>query len=428
MVGMIVLVASIILLLVRVPISMSILIPSAIVIAVFFNVPLVAIPQYLVIGVNNFSVLAIPFFILAAEIMNEGGLTEAIFRFALACVGWITGGLAQVSVLASLIFSGMTGTAIGDAAGVGRVEIQAMQVAGYDKRFASAVVIVSCLLGPLVPPSIPLVVYAITANVSVGKMLVAGIIPALALTACMMLFIYVIAKSGKSVCPVVAFPGRRAFCKAFWRGLPALLAPVVILSAMFSGFLTTSEAGIAACAYSFVVGVFVQRQLTLRKFMAAVRRATLSTGMIMFLLSTSTVLSWIVTREQIGVQAAHWLLSISDSRVVQMLLINAFLIVVGALLEGLPALIILIPVIVPIASTMGIDPIQTGVMLEFSLLVGILLPPHGLGLFVMSDLSGLSVQAVFRACIPFYIPILAVLGLITFVPAACLTIPNLLFK
>ena len=224
MLGVIVLLLFCILLALRVPVSLSMLMASIVVILTM-EVPLLVVPQYLVHGFSNFELLAIPFFILAAEIMNSGGMTTRIFKFGQAAVGWLPGGLAQVNVVGSVIFAGISGTAVADAAGLGRVEVKAMTDAGYDKGFAAATTIASCLIGPLIPPSVIAIVYAVAAEVSVGKMLVAGIGPGLLLAATLMIFCYFLARSGRYACPIVPFPSKQEFCVALWEGLPALLAP-----------------------------------------------------------------------------------------------------------------------------------------------------------------------------------------------------------
>jgi tripartite ATP-independent transporter DctM subunit len=353
-------------------------------------------------------------------------MTMRIFRFALACVGWMRGGLAQVNVVASVVFAGLSGTAMGDAAGLGRIEIKAMREAGYDAGFAAAVTLASCLVGPLIPPSVVLIIYAITAEVSVAAMLLAGLLPGLILALALMVFVYVTARSGRYECPVSPFPGAGGLLSAFVQGLPALFAPVLIVGGIVAGFLTVTEAGIAACFYSFLVSVFIYRELDLKGFLEALRRATLSTAMVMFLIGTATVMSWILTREQVGSEAAVWLLSFSDNPYVQLFLINVFLLLFGALIEGLPALLVLIPVLVPMAQEMGLDPVHFGIILIFNLLIGAVTPPMGVGLFVVSNITGLGVEKILRAVWPFFIPLLVVLALITYIPAISLAIPSLL--
>ena len=428
MVGVIVLILFTVLLLLRVPVSLSMLMSSLIVLVAMGDVPLLVIPQYVIHGLSKFELLAVPFFILAAEIMNAGGLTRRIYAFALACVGWMTGGLAQVNVVASIVFAGISGTAMADAAGLGRVEIKAMRDAGYDPAFSCAVTLTSCMIGPLIPPSVVMIVYAITAEVSVGAMLLAGIGPGLFLALVLMTFIYGLVKSGRYHCPTAPRPSRRELARVFWQGLPALITPVIIVVGIISGVFTVTEAGIAACLYSFAVAVLVYHELTVASFTRVVVRATLSSSMIMFLISTATVMAWLITREQVAAQAAAWFAGLSGEVWIQLLALNVFLIFVGCMIEGLPALLIMVPVLLPVVQGMGVDPVHFGVILVFNLLIGIITPPMGVGLFVVSNFTGVSIQSMVRACVPFLVPLLLTLGVITYVPELTLALPRWLLQ
>jgi len=427
MLGILVLILFCLLLALRVPVCMSMLIASVAVIMAL-DVPLLVIPQYLIHGLSNFELIAIPFFILAAEIMNSGGLTKRIFKFGEVCVGWMAGGLAQVSVVASMIFAGISGTAAADAAGLGRLQVRAMRDAGYDPGFAAAITISASLIGPLIPPSIIAIVYAVAAEVSVGKMLLAGVGPGLLLGVTLMIFCYYLAKSGRYSCPVVPVPSRREFLHALWNGSPALLAPVVILSLIISGVATATEAGIVATFYSLAVSLLIYRELTFRTLLQSLMRTLLSSGMIMFLIATASLMSWIVTREQTGLQAAAWFVALSDQKWIQLLWLNVFLTIVGTVLEGIPALLILVPVLLPVATQIGVDPVHFGIILIFNLLIATVSPPMGVVLFVVANLTKLPMGQIVRALVPFFIPLGAALILITYVPAVTLWLPNLLLK
>jgi tripartite ATP-independent transporter DctM subunit len=428
MVGFGVLVLFCVLLALRVPISMAMLISSAVILIALADVPLLVIPQYLVHGLSSFEILAVPFFILAAELMNSGGMTQRIFKFGQAAVGWMPGGLAQVNIVGSVIFAGISGTAVADAAGLGRVEIRAMTNAGYDKGFASAVTIASCLIGPLIPPSVIAIIYAIVAEVSVGKMLLAGVGPGLLLAAVLMVFCYFIAKSGRYACPIVPFPSRAEFVRALWEGLPALLAPIFIIALIIGGWLTATEAGVFATFYSLAVSLLIYRELTVRKAVKALVRALLSSGMVMLMIAVASLMSWIVTREQVGLKAAVWFSQLASEQWVQLLWINVFLLIVGTVLEGVPALLVLVPVLLPIALQIGIDPIHFGLILIFNLLIATVSPPMGVVLFVVANYTGLTVGQIVRACLPFFIPLIGTLLIITYIPQVTLWLPNLLIK
>lgn len=412
--------------LLRVPVAVSMILVSLIVLVAVVDVPLVVIPQYMIAAMTKFEFLAIPFFILAAELMNVSGMTERIFRLASVCTSWMRGGLAQVNVAGSVIFAGISGTAVADAAGLGRVEIEAMRRAGYDLKFSAGITIATCIIGPLIPPSVVGVLYAITAEVSVGRMLLAGAGPGLVLAATLMVFIWWMAKTGRFVCPPVPRPTRAEFWHAVADGVPAALTPLIILFGIIGGVITPTEAGVAACVYALLIAGFYYRALTWRHLADAFSRAVLSTAMIMMIIAAATVMSFIITREQAAPQLFAWLTGLTDWLWLQLLLVNVFLLIVGCLIEGVPAMLILIPVMLPVMTQLGVDPIQFGCILILNLLIGIITPPMGVGLFILSNITGLTVEEVFKGCVPFLVPLFVTLLLITYVPAVSLFIPNLL--
>jgi tripartite ATP-independent transporter DctM subunit len=428
MLGLLVLSLFCLVLLLRVPVSASMIIASLVVFIIGGDVPLVAIPQFITAGMDSFELLAVPFFILAAELMNVGGMTERIFRLALGFVGRVPGGLAQVNIVASIIFAGISGSALADAAGLGRVEIKAMSDAGYDREFASAVTLASCIVGPIIPPSIILIVYAILAQASVGSMLIAGLIPGLLLGFMLMIYVYFVARSGRYSCPIGPKPTRRELVRYLWEGLPALVAPAIIVIGIVSGVFTPTEAGLIACLYSFIISTFIYREMTFKKLVGALKNALLSSGMIMFLIGAATLLAHIVTREQIAMQIAQMLGALTKQVWLQLLLINVFLLFVGCLIEGVPAILILVPVLLPVVEGIGISPIHFGVLLSLNLLIGIITPPMGVGLFVVSNYTGISFERLTRACLPFLIPLLITLGIVTYVPQVSLCLVEAIFK
>lgn len=412
--------------LLRVPVGVSMLTVSMITLVAVVDVPLVVIPQYLVAACTKFEFLAIPFFILAAEIMNSTGMTERLFRFASVLTGWMRGGLAQVNIVGSVIFAGISGTAVADAAGLGRVEVEAMKKAGYDLKLSAGITIASCIIGPLIPPSVVAVIYAITAEVSIGRMLLAGAGPGLLLAASLMVTVWFMARTGRGYFPEPPRPTRKEFWEAVWGGLPAALTPFIILFGIVGGIITPTEAGVAACVYALLVAGFYYRDLTWAHLKGALIRSTLATSMIMLIIAAASVMSFIITREQSAVELMRLMTGLTDKVWVQLLLINIFLLIVGCLIEGIPAMLILIPVMLPGVTAMGIDPIHFGIIMIFNLLIGIITPPMGVGLFILSGITGLSVEDVFKGCLPFLIPLLITLLLITYVPAVTLFIPDLL--
>ena len=415
-----------VLLLLRVPVAMSMLFASLIVLVAQGEVPLIVVPQFIIAGLTKFELLAVPFFILAAEIMNSGGLTERIFRFALACVGWMRGGLAQVNVVASVVFAGISGTAVADAAGLGRVEVDAMRRAGYDTAFAAAVTLSSSVVGPLVPPSVVMIIYAIVAEVSVGKMLLAGVVPGLLLAAVLMVFIYWLARTGRVECPKTELPTGADFRRALLEGVPALVAPFIILMGIVGGVVTPTEAGVAASVYSFLVSLLIYREMSLDRIRTIIINATLSSAQVMFIIGVATVMSWIITREQSAMQIAQWMTGLTDQVWAQLLMLNVFLLIVGALIEGVPALLVLVPVLLPVAVNLGVDPVHFGVIMVLNIVIGLITPPMGIGLFIMANITGQTVERITVACMPFLVPLLLTLVLVTFVPWLSLWLPTLL--
>lgn len=410
--------------LLRVPVPLAMLAASLITLSLLDRVPLLVVPQYIIAGLTKFELLAVPFFILAAELMNVGGLTRRIFAFAEACVGQVRGGLAQVNILASVVFAGISGTAVADVAGLGRIEIQAMRQARYDLAASAAVTLASCVVGPLIPPSVVLIIYAITAEVSVGRMLLAGVGPGVLVAGMLMGYVYLLAWRRPESFPTVPAPDRRAWFRALGAGLPALAAPVIILLGFAEGVFTPTEAGVVACIYSFLVAILVYRELTLGGFLTALRRALYSSASVMFIIATASVIAWIVTRERSAMSIAAWLSGLTDAVWLQLLMVNAFLLLVGCLIEGVPALLILIPILLPVMTGLGVDPVHLGVIMILNIVIGIMTPPMGVGLFIMSSITGLSTRRIMAASAHYLIPLLLALAVVTAYPPLSLWLPQ----
>lgn len=412
------------LLAVSVPVTVAMIASSICVLFYIGSIPYLVVPQFLVEGMTSFELLAVPFFILAAEIMNAGGITRRVFEAALVIAGGIRGGLAQVNVVASVIFAGISGAAVADAAGLGRVEYKAMTENGYDPGFSSAITLASCIIGPLVPPSVILIIFAISAEVSVGRMLLAGIFPGLIVAAILMFYVYWLVVTGRVLCPDVKPVSRKEKARILRNSVPALMAPFIIVFGIVGGIVTVTEAGVAACAYSLLIAVFVYKELTWKKLTQVMMRSTLSTAMVMLLIGAGTVMAWLIVWDQTAAATAEWFSGLTDQLWIQLLIINVFLLVVGCLLEGVPALLILIPVMMPVIERLEIEPVHFGVILILNLLIGIITPPMGLGLFVMSSVTGLPVERVTRASLKFLPPLLLALGIVTYFPAVSLFLPN----
>ncbi len=409
------------------PVAASMLMASFAVLWWADLVPLTVVPTYLVGGLGGFELVAVPFFILAAELMNSGGITRRMFAAALMLFGRMPAALAQVTVVSQTVLAGISGSAVSDLAGLGRMQIRVMREAGYDLRFATGLVASCCLMGSMIPPSITLVIYAIAAEASVGKMLLAGLVPGLLLAAALMTYVWLLARRGGPGFARADLPGWRARLRVVAGALPALLSPVILLMGIAAGLFTPTEAAIVASLYCLAVATFFYREMTLAKLWRALRRTVLSTAVVMFLIAASNVVSWIITYDQGAMHAAQWFTALDQPLWLKLLLVNIFLLLVGIFLEPVPALLILVPILVPALASIGIDPVHFGIIMNFNLLLGILTPPVGIALFVAANITGMSVVQVSRAVAPFFLPLLAVLLLYTYVPWLSLALPRLVF-
>ena len=386
---------------------------------------LLSVPQQMANSTKTVSLLAVPFFILAGNMMNALGITQKIFDFASCVVGSIKGGLAQVNVLASMIFAGISGAALADAAGLGTIEIKAMKRAGYDEAFSAAVTVCSATIGPIIPPSIMMVIYAIMANVSIAEMFLAGVLPGIMIGVFLMVFIYFRVATGRQVCPAPIQWSFHRLVASFRDGLLALLAPVIIIWGMVGGVVTPNEAGILAAFYSLVLG-FVFRTISVAKLVSVVQDSVVATALIMYIIAISTAMSWLITIEGTPMILAEWLGGLTDNKFVILLIVNVFLLILGAILETLPALLISVPTLMPVMAQFGIDPVHFGVIVIFNLLIGIITPPMGIGLYVMVAVSEVRFEALVKACMPFLVALLASLAAITYLPELSLFLPELI--
>lgn len=379
--------------------------------------------QRAVSGLDNFLLLSVPFFIYTGKIMNAGGITIRIFRFANALVGSMRGGLAQVNVTASILFAGMTGTAVSDAAGLGPVVLKGMRDSGYKDHFSVAVTAASSTIGPIIPPSVPLVIYALMTGVSVGGMLIAGLLPGLLMGAALMIYIAIYAR-------LRGLPQGSDFdwtelAQSFWFGLPALLTPVIIIGGIVSGIATPTEASAVACIYSTFLAVIAYRVTTWREVISICKATAIDTGTIMLIVSMAMVYGYLVTRAGLTTAMVDGIASVSTDPIVVGLMLVGFLLLVGCFLEGTAAIIILAPVLLPIMLASGIDPLAFGVVIVLTMMIGLLTPPFGMVLFVMARISSLPLHSVVRATLPFLIPLLAVDLLLVFFPEIVTIIPSL---
>lgn len=418
--------AFLILMLLRVPVSIAITLAAmGGVLGSGYN--LIQVPQIIAASTKSVPLMAIPFFILAANLMNALGITQRIFDFASAIVGGMRGGLAQVNVLASMIFAGISGAAVADAAGLGVIEIRAMTRAGYPKDFSAAVTLASSTIGAIIPPSIMMLVYSVTAGVSPAAMFLAGLLPGAAIGLILMSTIYYRVATGKQECPEPIPFSWRQLRKTTVDGVFALITPIIILWGMVGGVVTPTEAGVVAVLYSLLLG-FYYGTVKLSNLRIVLRETSITSAHILYILAVSHVLSYIIVIDGLAYDIANLLSNSTTNIIVFLILANIFLLMLGMVLETLPAMLIAVPVLIPGVDALGIDRVHFGIIVIFNLLVGIITPPMGIGLYILTSISEVEIGPLIRASGPYLLALLFALGLITFWPTLTLFLPNLLLK
>lgn len=377
-------------------------------------------------GMSSFPLLAIPLFMLAGNLMNEGGLTQDLVRFAKLVTGHISGGLGLATILASAIFAAISGSAVATAVAIGMVMIPAMKEAGYDEEVGAAVTATASCMGPIIPPSIPFIMYGVIANVSIGALFLGGIIPGFLLAVFLMIYMYFVAK--KRNYPKQEKAPLRDILVGTRQALPALLMPVIVMGGILGGIFTPTEAAGVVVAYAFLLGVFFYRKLKLKRLPEILLIAGLESAMVMLLLGLSEPFSWIIAAEEIPQIIISAIGTISSSPYVVLLLINLLLIIVGIPLETAPAITIVTPVIAPIALEMGIDPIHLGIIVCFNLVLGLITPPVGAVLFSICSIGNISITKLSKGIWPTFGIGILVLLLITYIPQLTTFLPNMLMK
>ncbi len=373
---------------------------------------------------TGFTLLAIPFFIFAGNLMNTGGITDRIFRFARNCVGHYWGGLGQVNVLSSVIFSGMSGAAVADAAGLGKIEIKAMVDNGYDSRFSAAITAASSTIGPVIPPSIPFVIYGSLTGVSVGKLFLAGMIPGALMALAMIISVYFISKKRNyKKQPKVS---SRELFDSFKQAILPLLTPVIIVGGILAGVFTPTEAAVVACVYAMFLSGVVYAELSFNALKEIIRDTLLHTVKVMFIMSVAGFFSWVMIFLKIPQLVIDSLLSVFDSPVVLLLIMIGILLVLGMFLEGIAVILICVPIFMPLVNYIGMDPIQFGVIMILASMIGLLSPPVGMCLYAVASVSEVKVSELSREVLPYIIGILIVLGAVSFIPQLSLIAPSLL--
>lgn len=393
----------------------------------FTNVPLDMVATKLAFSANNFTLLAIPFFLLAGKLMNTGSITTRIFKFCNTLIGWIPGGLGHANILASVVFAGMSGSAVADAAGLGTIEIKAMEKEGFDTDFSAAVTAASSTIGPIIPPSIPLIVFGVSAGgVSIAKLLIGGVVPGLLVAVCLSVMVYFFAVKRKY--PKSRFPTGKLlwgdFKHAFW----PLLTPVILIGGILSGIFTPTEGAAVASLYAFILTMFIYREINWKDFALILRDTAKESASIMFIVCASSLYGYLLTRTQLPTLFMNMIFSITESKVVILLLLNVFFLIIGCFMETNAALIILVPILAPLANALGIDLLHLGVMIVLNLMIGLLTPPVGMCLYATANVAKISLDEMIKAVAPFYIPLLLALLLVTFIPGIVTWLPNLLIK
>jgi len=374
---------------------------------------------------TNYIILSVPLFILAAELMNVGSMTDRLLRFCNAVVGRFRGGLAHVNILQSIIFAGMSGSAIADAAGTGKM-MQAMMTKDgkYPPSFAAALTAVTAVIGPIIPPSIPMILYALVSDASIGYLFLGGVIPGLLMALAQM--ILVVASARRRNFPVEPATPLRALPRITWEAFPALMMPVVLLGGIYSGIMTPTEAAAVAAGYALLISIVIYRSVTLRNLYSSLLASARTSASIGMLIGGALVFNYVVTVENIPEGVRALLTGYELSPVGFLLLVNAILLVLGCVLEGTAILLIVVPVFIPAAQALGIDMVHFGVMVVVNIMLGLVTPPYGLLLFVMTSITGVPLRDIVRDVLPFLAAMIAALAVITFVPETVLWLPRLL--
>jgi len=410
------------LMLIGMPVSIAIML-ATIIGMLIGGYDLLAVPQFMAAATKSPFLLAIPFFILAANLMNALGITQRIFDFATALAGRLRGGLAQVNVVASMIFAGISGAAVADAAGLGTIEIKAMKDSGYSLEFAAAITLASATIGPIIPPSVMMLIYAIIAGVSPAAMFLAGILPGFLIGLILMITIYIQVTLGLQDCPPPVKFSLKRLIKTSKDGVLSLLAPFIILWGMVSGVVTPTEAGVLAVFYSLLLG-FIYRSFNWKVVRKALLDTVKTSSLILYIIAVSSVLAWVMVNEGTAYDIAEWLGKITDNPLILLAIINVFLLILGAILETLPAMLIAVPVLLPAIDALGIDRVHFGIIVIFNLLIGIITPPMGIGLYILAAISGVRVDRLVIASIPYMITLIIALIAITYIPILTLYLPE----
>ncbi|WEK54734.1 MAG: TRAP transporter large permease [Candidatus Cohnella colombiensis] len=422
--GIILFVCLIIFFALGVPIAISMGLASAVAILWDGGTPLIVLVQRSFTSIDSFPIMSIPFFILAGVLMEFGGISKRLIAFANALTGHFTGGLAIVTVVTSMFFAAISGSSAATTAALGSILIPAMIARGYHKNFSGAVQSVSGELGVILPPSIPLILYGVSTETSIGDLFMAGFLPGILIALSLMFTVYIIAKKRKYA-KETKKSGKELW-QAFKSSFFALLMPIIILGGIYGGFFTPTEASGVAVAYSFIVGVLIYREIKIPKLITILTQSVITTSSIMFILASAGLFGWILTREGIPQEVAQFFMSISDNPIIFLLLVNLFLLIVGMFMETNASIIILAPLLLPVAIQLGVDPVHFGIIMIVNLALGMCTPPMGINLFISAQIAKINLLQITRGMLPFYVVLLITLLMITYIPGFAMWIPNLM--
>ncbi|MFW6015593.1 MAG: TRAP transporter large permease [bacterium] len=427
MLFLILVVLLLILLIIGLPVAFSLLLTSIILVMVEGTAPMIIVAQRLTNSMNSFPLLAVPLFILAAQVMNESGATEQIFEFANLLVGKITGGLGHVNVLASMLFSGMSGSSVADASGLGLIEIEAMKKANYPLPFAAAITAASSTIGPIIPPSVAMVIYGVISGSSISALFLGGAIPGFLMGFSMMLIVYIIAKK-RNIDNLYERPPVNEIIKIILNSIPALFLPVIILGGIWGGIFSPTEAAAVAVAVSALLGFFFYKELSLKDIPKILFESGLTTGTIMFIVAAANLYGWLITVERIPHLMQNFLLGVSQNRIIILLIINFILLIAGMFMEMIAILTITVPVFLPIVTSLGVDPVFFGVLAVLNLMIGLLTPPFGISIYILQRIAKVPFWEIVKEIIPFIIVLITLVIIIVFFPNIVMFLPELILR
>lgn len=403
------------------PVSMAVGACSAVYL-LLAGVSLQAVPQKMFTTLDNSALLAVPLYLLAGFLMNTAGFTDRLFGLARRLVGHIRGSLAHASVVASMIFAGMTGSAVAEATGLGVIEIKAMEDAGFDRDFATAVTLASSTIGPIIPPSIIMVIYGVVADVSVGALFLGGIIPGTVMGICLMVMVYVI--SARRDYPLFRRATLGELLSSFLSAIPPMVTPVIIVGGLLAGVFTATEGAVAAVVYTLIIGLFVYKWMNWRDIPKILLDVGVTTAVISLVVSTTGVFGWVLARQQIPVNLMKAILNLTDNVYLVLLLINVVILIEGCFLDATPIILLMVPVLLPLLKQLNVDPLHFGVLISINTMIGLTTPPVGVCLYGVAAISKLPVERITRAMWPFWIALMAALFLVTYIPQSVLFIPH----